>query len=81
MELEAIAADTQYPKDARKKFNVSTVSRAVIGYTPRGKTHVPGFLEKIGLERRPESGRGRRRGRKESPNSWRQSVKRAQLLT
>lgn len=79
MELEKIAADTPQPKDPNKTFSVSTVSRAVIGYTPKGKPHVPGLLEKIGLTRRPDSGPGRRRGCKESAESWRRSIKRAQL--
>lgn len=81
MELEAIAANTPQSKDSSRTFSVSTVSRAVIGYTPKGKRHVPGLLEKIGLERRPESGPGRRRGSKESADSWRRSIKRAQLPT
>lgn len=85
-DFEKIATKKIAPKSLIKKYvaktySVSTVSRAVVGYTPKGKPHVSGFLEKIGLARRPDSGAGRRRGSKESPNSWRRSVKRAQVLT
>jgi hypothetical protein len=79
MELETIAANTSRGKDVSKTFSTSTVSRAVVGYTPKGKNHIPGFLEKIGLVRRSDSGPGRRHGRKESANSWRRSVGRANL--
>jgi hypothetical protein len=79
MELETIAANTPRRKDSNKTFSVSTVSRAIVGYTPKGKEHVKGFLEKIGLERRPDSGPGRKRGRRESADSWRRSVGRADL--